>query len=548
MAVAAPLIEAALAGAETEGAATVVAGAGERGLVSRFASGAGKLARSGLQRSGKSILNTLNSRVPLLGKATDLYSKYAAIRDDVKAPAADATPEQKVEFEAKQKQRSAEAEGVKHLDDAKQSSLQVISNQIGEIKDILLDKLGTGSGEGEAKKGGIIGTILGVVGGLLPALLLFANKIPGFSMIKMSAEFLEKQAARFTAIVKKLTGLGGATKAAEDATSGAGEKAAARAGAKASEKAATKVSEKAAEKAVTAASEKVALKAGEKVAAEEGAKAAGKLGAKAIAKQIPLLGLALGLGFGAKRAWDGDWSGAAQEVGSGALATAGGLLAPESGGASLALNAIALGMDANLARQDFQAAQQAERQVASGTPATIEPVAAEAPRPQPIIAPARPAAPPMAMEPGKPKVERPAPITPTPQLPRVARNSHPVMPSTLRVAEARASVMPVFKPAMEPFIQPATKPERMPLIQPVKAAQPIATNVSRALQTTTTTAEQANSAPMIVNLPAPPVATIQAGGMHSNIGQRAPSAPLTVRNPDQLIRAANAHVFSNGMT
>lgn len=51
--------------------------------------------------------------------------------------------------------------------------------------------------------------------------------------------------------------------------------------------------------------------------AETGAKVAGKFGAKSLIKKIPLIGALAGLGFGASRAMDGDWTGAGMEVASG---------------------------------------------------------------------------------------------------------------------------------------------------------------------------------------------------------------------------------------
>ena len=57
--------------------------------------------------------------------------------------------------------------------------------------------------------------------------------------------------------------------------------------------------------------------AGAETGVKEGAKVAGKFGAKSLIKKIPLIGALAGLGFGASRAMDGDWTGAGMEVASG---------------------------------------------------------------------------------------------------------------------------------------------------------------------------------------------------------------------------------------
>lgn len=82
---------------------------------------------------------------------------------------------------------------------------------------------------------------------------------------------------------------------------------------------------KTAEKAVGAEAaksvEKVGSEALAKTAGKEAVEQGGKAAGKSLLKKIPLLGLAMGLGFGAERAWKGDWTGAGLEVLSGAAST-----------------------------------------------------------------------------------------------------------------------------------------------------------------------------------------------------------------------------------
>ena len=81
--------------------------------------------------------------------------------------------------------------------------------------------------------------------------------------------------------------------------------------------------------AVAKVSPRMAARAAEKAAAkaagETAAKAAGKVAAKtalgSIAKKIPVVGILFGLGFGALRALEGDWTGAGAEVLSGLVST-----------------------------------------------------------------------------------------------------------------------------------------------------------------------------------------------------------------------------------
>ena len=70
---------------------------------------------------------------------------------------------------------------------------------------------------------------------------------------------------------------------------------------------------------------KVAAKEGSELAIKEGGKIGAKTLGKSVLKKIPGIGLIAGLGFGAQRAWGGDYLGAGGEVLSGALSTLPGL-------------------------------------------------------------------------------------------------------------------------------------------------------------------------------------------------------------------------------
>ncbi|ASD50412.1 hypothetical protein FDI24_gp131 [Acidovorax phage ACP17] len=76
-------------------------------------------------------------------------------------------------------------------------------------------------------------------------------------------------------------------------------------------------------------------------ATAETAKIAGKTGLKSLVKKIPVIGLLAGIGFGVKRAVEGDWTGAGMEVASGIAGTV-----PGVG------TAASLGIDAGLAVRD----------------------------------------------------------------------------------------------------------------------------------------------------------------------------------------------------
>ena len=90
------------------------------------------------------------------------------------------------------------------------------------------------------------------------------------------------------------------------------------------EKEAVKMAEKGVAQTAVKTAERLPLspplvkKISEKAAEKTGAKLATKGAAKTLAKKIPLLGLACGIGFGAMRAFDGDWTGAGMELSSGA--------------------------------------------------------------------------------------------------------------------------------------------------------------------------------------------------------------------------------------
>jgi hypothetical protein len=110
------------------------------------------------------------------------------------------------------------------------------------------------------------------------------------------------------------------------------------------------------ETAVSGASKAVgqtaAKEAGE-IALKDGGKAVGK----SVLKKIPLVGLIAGLGFGASRAWDGDWTGAAAEVASGAASTV-----PGVG------TATSVAIDAGLAARDINKALNPVNGAVDGSP------------------------------------------------------------------------------------------------------------------------------------------------------------------------------------
>ena len=110
------------------------------------------------------------------------------------------------------------------------------------------------------------------------------------------------------------------------------------------------------ETAVSGASKAVgqtaAKEAGE-LALKDGEKAVGK----SLLKKIPLVGLIAGLGFGASRAWDGDWTGAAAEVASGAAS-----IVPGAG------TAASVAIDVGLAARDINNALNPVNSAVDGSP------------------------------------------------------------------------------------------------------------------------------------------------------------------------------------
>lgn len=97
-------------------------------------------------------------------------------------------------------------------------------------------------------------------------------------------------------------------------------------------------------KGVSSAGTKVA----EKVAVKEGVEAGAKMGAAAIGKKIPVAGALVGLGLGAWRALQGDFTGAGLEVASGVA----GALGPVTGGLGTAAS---FAIDAGLIARDLGA-------------------------------------------------------------------------------------------------------------------------------------------------------------------------------------------------
>lgn len=119
---------------------------------------------------------------------------------------------------------------------------------------------------------------------------------------------------------------------------------------RAARKAETGTTLKTTEKTVAKSGEKAAAKSAEKAVARAATKSAGKAAAKGAGKallksglkKIPILGAVAGLGFGAQRALQGDWLGAAGEVASGAAGSVPGLG-----------TAASVGIDAALAARDI---------------------------------------------------------------------------------------------------------------------------------------------------------------------------------------------------
>jgi len=129
-----------------------------------------------------------------------------------------------------------------------------------------------------------------------------------------------------------------------------------------------------------AATKTASTKAGQKAATSVLGRIGMKGGAGAIAKKIPLLGAAVGLGFGVKRLLEGDAAGAGLEVASGVASTFPGL----GTGASVAIDAGLIARDLNKA-----AALENSAQAATPAPVVVNNVDASS---NPVVAPSAPAA------------------------------------------------------------------------------------------------------------------------------------------------------------
>jgi hypothetical protein len=141
---------------------------------------------------------------------------------------------------------------------------------------------------------------------------------------------------------------------------------------------AKKVGTKVASKTATTAGKTVASTAGKtaaKTAGKVGTKTVAKVGAKAVGKsllkKIPVIGLLAGVGFGLSRLMDGDYTGAAMELASGAAGTIPGIG-----------TAASVGIDTALAAKDMGAfdkkAATPAKPAATPTKATATPVKAVA--------------------------------------------------------------------------------------------------------------------------------------------------------------------------
>jgi hypothetical protein len=203
-----------------------------------------------------------------------------------------------------------------------------------------------------------------------------------------------------------------ATKAVEKTVAKEGTEIAAKEGGKVLAKEGTEIAAKEGGKVLAKEGTEIAAKEGGKLVAEEGAKVGGKVLAKegakiggkalgkSVLKKIPGLGLVAGLGFGAQRAWHGDWLGAAGEVASGAASTIPGIG-----------TAASLGIDAALAGRDIYKASKGEGEggptPAPTTTAAPIPETPTAVTPPPAILPATPSVQPT------PPVTAPAPVAAT---------------------------------------------------------------------------------------------------------------------------------------
>jgi hypothetical protein len=208
-----------------------------------------------------------------------------------------------------------------------------------------------------------------------------AEKLAVKGGAKLATKAVGKVAAKEG--VKMAAKAGGKIVAEEGAK--AGGKIVAEEGAKAGGKLITEQGAKAGGKLVA----EQGAKAGGKILGKEGAKIGGKALGKSVLKKIPGIGLVAGLGFGAERAWHGDWLGAAGEVASGAAS-----LVPGVG------TAASIGIDAALAGRDIYKATKGEGE--EGATPTV-----------PAETPTDIAAVPPAVQPVEPSVQ-PAPVAPPP--------------------------------------------------------------------------------------------------------------------------------------
>lgn len=257
-------------------------------------------------------------------------------------------------------------QGTDALDDRR--ALHQQNEQIIRLLEIIANQGTRGPGAGgKPAGGGMLDMLKGALAGILPSLLkmgkgAFSLAKAGIKGVVGGAKLLGRGALAGAGLaVEGVKGLfKGGEKAAVEGTEKAVEKGAAEVAAKSTEKLAAEEGAKLAaeeggkvaakEGAVVAeeagkAGEKLAVKEGEKVesiaaqrlamkgatTAEEGAvKAAGKTGlkeivakvigprvAKVVGKSLPVVGALTGLGFGIARVMEGDFKGAAAEVGSG---------------------------------------------------------------------------------------------------------------------------------------------------------------------------------------------------------------------------------------
>ena len=187
-------------------------------------------------------------------------------------------------------------------------------------------------GEGGSQGGGLLGTITTIIGMMAMVAPAFMGKL--VSKILPTGLLAGKGLKGITGTVK---GVGGSVFKTAGKTLGIGL--GVKAGADAL-KASSSVLAK-----PTANIAKEGLEAGAKTGI---GKIAGKTLLKSVVKKIPLLGLLAGIGFGAKRAFSGDFSGAGMEVASGLASTIPGLGTAASIGIDGALLAKDLNNQSNM--------------------------------------------------------------------------------------------------------------------------------------------------------------------------------------------------------